>query len=483
MAKNLRTFMRDAIERFPGSIKVVDVPVDRRFGITAYAAKLAEGGEYKGLLFNDVIGSRFPAVTNLMSSYDRMGLALNAAVDELPQAYGTRVKQPIPPVTIARDRAPVKDVVIREAEVDLEALPIPWHNALDGGPYITAGATVMRDPETGGVNVGIYRHHVFSKNEMGVWFFGSHHGGHIIDVYERRGERAPFAIAIGHHPAFLMGAAARLPGIGGEYAAAGALLGEPVELVEAETSDLLVPAQAEFIIEGYVVPGQLRREGPFGEWPGHYLNEEDVPVMTVTAVTHRRDAIFQDIIGAGREHLLMGGIPRAGSIYRSVKEVVPTVKAVNVPSHSRMHCYVSIKRANNVDAKRAAFAALNTEPENLRAVIVVDDDINVYDDGDVLWAVGTRFDATRDLTIVQGWSGPGALLPTNWEYHADGTKTARTSSAIIIDATKPVPPIPYPPRTKVPDDAVNRVDPATMRDLTGDSPHLADEGLTLSSRP
>nr|QOL00319.1 phenolic acid decarboxylase subunit C [uncultured organism] len=474
MSKNLRTFMRDVLERFPGSIKVIDRPVDRRFGITAYAAKLAQNGQYLGLLFNDVSGSRFPVVTNLMSSYDRMALAMNCGIDELPQVYGTRVKKPIPPVTVSRERAPVKDVVIREADIDLSALPIPWHNALDGGPYLTAASTIMRDPETGATNVGIYRHHVFSEREMGVWFFGSHHGGHIVEAYERRGERAPFAIAIGHHPAFLMGAAARLPGIGGEFDAAGALLGEPVELVEAETSDLLVPAQAEFVIEGYIAPGQLRREGPFGEWPGHYLNEEDVPIMTVTAITHRRDAIFQDIIGAGREHLLMGGIPRAGSIYRSVKEVVPTVVAVNVPPHSRMHCYVSIRRRRNVDAKRAAFAALNTEPENLRAVIVVDDDINVYDDGDVLWAIGTRFDATRDLTIVQGWSGPGGLLPTNFDYHADGTKTPRASSAIIIDATKPTPPTPYPPRVKVPDDAVNAVDLTAMTDLTAGNPLLAN---------
>ena len=480
MPKNLRTFMRDCVANFPGSIKTVDVPVERRFGITAYASKLAQNGEYKGLLFNNVIGSRFPVVTNLMSSYDRMAMAMGCKIEELPQVYGTRVKKPIPPVTVTRDKAPVKDVVIREADIDLTQIPIPVHNALDGGPYLTAASTVMRDPESGALNLGIYRHHVFNEKEMGVWFFGSHHGGNIVDAYERRGERAPFAIAIGHHPAFLMGTAARLPGIGGEYEAAGALLGEPVELVEAETSDLLVPAQAEFIIEGYITPGQLHNEGPFGEWPGHYLNEEEVPIMTVTAITHRRDAIFQDLIGAGREHLLMGGIPRAGSIYRSVKEVVPDVVAVNVPPHSRMHCYVSIKRRRNVDAKRAAFAALNTEPENLRAVIVVDDDINVYDDGDVLWAIGTRFDATRDLTIVQGWSGPGGLLPTNWDYFADGTKTARASSAIIIDATKPAPPVPYPPRTQVPDDEVNRVDLGTLSDMDANNPYVADSSTLVT---
>ena len=97
MAKNLRTFMRDAIAHFPGSIKVVDVPVDRRFGITAYAAKLAQNGEYKGILFNNVIGSRFPVVTNLMSSYDRMAMAMNCQIEDLPQVYGTRVNKPIAP--------------------------------------------------------------------------------------------------------------------------------------------------------------------------------------------------------------------------------------------------------------------------------------------------------------------------------------------------------------------------------------------------
>src|SRR5471030_2636896 len=109
MSKTLRTFMRDAVTRFPGSIKTIDVPVDRRFGITAYAAKLAQTGEYKGLLFNRVEGSRFPVVTNLMSSYDRMAMALDCAIEELPQVYGTLVKKPVAPVTVTRERAPVKD--------------------------------------------------------------------------------------------------------------------------------------------------------------------------------------------------------------------------------------------------------------------------------------------------------------------------------------------------------------------------------------
>src|ERR1700733_7270129 len=105
MPKNLRTFLRDAGRRLPGPVKTIDVPVERRFGITAYAAKLAQSGEYKGLLFNNVIGSRFPVVTNLMSSYDRMAMAMNCGIEELPQVYGTRVNKPIAPVTVARAAA------------------------------------------------------------------------------------------------------------------------------------------------------------------------------------------------------------------------------------------------------------------------------------------------------------------------------------------------------------------------------------------
>ena len=312
----------------------------------------------------------------------------------------------------------------------------------------------------------MYRHQVFGRNEMGVLFGATHHGGQILAGYEAKQQRMPVALAIGHHPAVLLAAVARLPHLGGEFAAAGTFLGEAVELVKAETSDLLVPAQAEFIIEGYVEPGQRRKEGPFGEWPGHYLGDREAPVMTVTCITHRKDAIFQDVLSAVREHLLLGGIPRMGSIYRSVKQLVPGVTAVNVPADTRMHCYISLERRRNIDVKRAAFAAFATEPENLRMVVVVDDDINVFNDGDVLWAIGTRFDAKKDLTVLDNWSGPGGLLPTNWSYDASGGRTAQTSSAIIIDATKPPPPIVFPPRATVPEATLGAVDLTQLTDFS-----------------
>src|SRR5690606_29649153 len=278
-------------------------------------------------------------------------------------------------------------------------------------------------------------HHIFNKNQMGVWFLGAHHGGLIFKKYQKMGKPAPIAIVLGHHPAFLMGAIARLQGMGGEYEAAGSLMNEALELVKAEHSDLLVPANAEIIIEGEILPDVENEEGPIGEWPGHYLGGGKVPVIQVNGITHRKNAIFQDIVASGREHLVIGSIPRSGSIYHSVKEVVPSLKTVNVPHYARMHCYISLDKERDADVKKAAFTALNTEQENLRHIVVVDEDINVFNEEEVAWAVGTRFDAERDQLIIPKWNGPGGLLPTNWDYHADGKNTPRMSSAVIIDAT------------------------------------------------
>lgn len=465
MAKDLRTFLSDVVKNDPGSLKRVTRPVDRRFGITAYGAWYDKRGEYPALLFSDVEGAELPCLSNLVATYDRMALALGVTVEELTRSSSMgQGRQAHAPVEVSA--APAQEIVWRGDEADLTRLPIPVHNELDGGPFLTAGVAVMRDPESGRLNAGIYRHHVYDSRRMGVWFFGSHDGGTIYRRHAEQGEPTPIAIVIGHHPAFLMGAVSRVPGIGGEYEAAGSFLGEPVEVVRAVTSDLLVPARAEVIIEGHILPGELAEEGPFAEWPGHYVGGGPKPVIEVSAITMRRGAIFQDIQASGREHRLMGALPRIASIHEAVRQKVPGLRAVNIPLHARMHCYLSIRKEFDSDPTRAAFAAFNTEPENLRAVIVVDDDIDVYDEREVFWAVGTRFDAVDDLQIIPKWNGPGGLLPTNWSYDADGGRVPRRSSAMIIDATKPAPPVVFPQRARVPLDAVAAVDLAAVHDVT-----------------
>lgn len=467
MPKDLRTFLADVVELDAGDLKRVDVPVDRRFGVTAYGARYDAANRFPALLFTDVVGAETPCLTNLVATRERMALALGVPVDALTRSSVMgQGRTSHPPRQVSADQAPVKEVVRRGAEADLGALPIPVHNELDGGPFITAGVSLMRDPESGVVNAGIYRHHVYGPRRLGVWYFGSHHGGTIYRRYAERGEPAPIAIAIGHHPAFLMGAVSRVPGIGGEYEAAGAFLEEPVDVVPAETSDLLVPARAEVVIEGRVLPDERCEEGPFAEWPGHYVGGGSKPVIEVDCITMRGDAVFQDIQASGREHRLMGALPRIASVHESVRRVVNGLLAVNIPLHSRMHCYLSIRKELDSDPTRAAFAALNTEPENLRMIIVVDDDIDVYDEQEVSWAVGTRFDAAQDLQIIPHWNGPGGLLPTNWSYDEEGGRTPRRSSAVIVDATKPAPPVRFPARARVPEEALLAVDLDAAVDVT-----------------
>ena len=208
-----------------------------------------------------------------------------------------------------------------------------------------------------------------------------------------------------------MGSISRLPGYGGEYEEAGALMQEPVELVKAELSDLPVPARAEIVIEGVIPANARAEEGPFAEWPGHYTESGPKPYIKVQCITMRRDAIFYDVFAGHREHLVLGSLPRMGSVYRRVKQVVPGLVNVNVPAHVRMHCYISYKKTNETEAKKAAFAALLTEPENFKTIVLVDDDIDVFNEPEVMWAIGTRCRAEKDILLIPDWSDPGGLNP------------------------------------------------------------------------
>ncbi len=235
MPKDLRSFLRDVIAARPGEIKQVSDPVDPRFGATAVAERFARDHQYPALYFEKVGRSGIPVVLNLTATYDRLALAFGTDVANLVPTFGQLMTRPLAAREVRRDEAPVKELTLTGDDIDLGTLPLLTHNELDGGPYITSGIGIMRDPDTGRINAGIYRHQVHSRNELGVWFIDTHHGAYIHRSYEQRGQAAPIAIAIGHHPAVVMGAVCRLPGIGGEFEAAGALLGESVEITRAET--------------------------------------------------------------------------------------------------------------------------------------------------------------------------------------------------------------------------------------------------------
>jgi len=263
-------------------------------------------------------------------------------------------------------------------------------------------------------------------------------------------------VVVGHHPAVAIASQNNEPLGADDYALAGGLLGEPLLVTPAETLSFPVPALAEIIIEGQVLPGVRKKEGPFGEYTMGYGSERQSPVFKVNAITRRKDFIFHDLIPSSKEHLGLWIIPsKEANLYQKIKEVFPTVKAVSLPLNgSGYHAYVSIEKVRNGDGKNVLLTMFGTE-YMLKHAIVVDDDVDIYNDDEVLWAVSTRVQADQDVFMVPGGRS-SALDPSSYgmssRYSGEGMVTK-----MGIDATRPVG-VEFPRKTNVPEDVWNKVD-------------------------
>ncbi len=229
-----------------------------------------------------------------------------------------------------------------------------------------------------------------------------------------------------------------------------------MDMVPAETIDMMVPARAEIILEGIIPANKRQFEGPFGEWPKYYYKEGDQPYMEVTAMTMRKNPIYQTVYNSHAEHHIIGAVPRLGSLYRRITEAVPSVQAVNLPlsAMGRSHIYISLKKRAEGEPKQAAMAAFVTE-SSIKHAIVVDDDIDVFNEADVLWCLAMRFQADRDLAIIQNTLG-SHLNPT--AYGHDRLQKGPMETKLIFDATKPLPPFEFPKLAKAPVDQFEKLD-------------------------
>ena len=464
MSKNLRTYLNQVIKLLPNQIKIVDKEVDPEFGVSALIEKLEHQGKDPLVIFNNIKGSKIPLVINLAANYDRLALSLDTTdvdVKSIVEEYMKREQNIIPTKEVSN--SPVKDIILKGKDIDLNILPIIKHNEGDPGKFITAASTLIKDPETGSQNLGLYRLQVQAKDELGLNVDPSSHGFLIGEKYRELGKPMEVAVLIGHHPAIIMSAASKLEGYGGELEVAGGLLGEPVEVIKGETVDLLVPAEQEIVIEGIVNPKITRDEGPFGEWTGYTVNRKGLRwFIKITAITIKKKPIYQSIMTVHAEHHILGCLPRMGSLLRRIREVLPTVNGVNLPlsGMSRVRCYISLKQHADGEAKQAAFIALAVEPY-ITNIILVDDDIDVFNETQVLQALSNRFDAREDLIIMKNCLGCGAI-PTAFDItkhtHGDGNMVTK----LIFDATKNVTPIdgkPFPKAARVPKEIVDKVVP------------------------
>jgi len=289
---------------------------------------------------------------------------------------------------------------------------------------------VARDPETGVETEGYHRFQLKGQNRMGV----SLHSRRRMFEYQRRaearGEPLPCAVVLGLHPLLSMGSLAYPPPDIGKFEVVGGLFGEPLQVAACATIDLHVPAAAEIVIEGEILPGAREPEGPFGEFTGYFSRRSTEHVFVARALAMRERPWFQSI-GSGRagDHITTLGLIREAEILNALARVIPNVKAVHVPlsGTSAFTAYVSIRQSRPGEAKHVIPIALGVD-HYVKLVIVVDDDIDVFDESDVLWAVATRMQPDRDLVVISG--SLGALLDPSADERG-------VTAKLGIDATRP----------------------------------------------
>ncbi|HMD90291.1 MAG TPA: UbiD family decarboxylase, partial [Anaerolineaceae bacterium] len=323
------------------------------------------------------------------------------------------------------ETAPWKQNVIKGADIDLYKLPIPTHGAHDGGPFITAGVTVSRDPLSGRGNLSYNRMQVLGPHTCG---FNINEWRHVMEFYkvqQSKNEPLPVAIAIGLDPAIMIAAGCRSDD--DELKIAGAMRAEPVLTTKGITVDLDIPAEAEIVIEGYLPPNIRQMEGPLAEFHGYYGELWNSPTFEVTAICYRNQPIFQTIVPGWSEHIYIGNVlPREPLLLKFVRHVSPGVTGLHIPPYGNgFAAIVQIKKSNPGEPKNVCMAAF-TAHVNIRNVMVVDPDVNIYDPADVLWALTNRVDWSRDVFYVPGAQG----------HEMDPTADARgVQTKIGIDAT------------------------------------------------
>ena len=434
MTADLRSFL-DVLERNAPELLVrVDREVEPRWGLSSVQKRLQADGDLPVLVFERVAGHKMPVVTNLFATKKHLALALDTTPERVVERFGDAQANRIPPREVASGA--VKDVVLTGDCADLGILPVVTHCEKDAGPYLTAGMTIVRDPDSGGLNAGIYRHRYLSSRTLTVNMAPLCHASEISRRAEAKGVHVDAAIVIGHHPA--MGMASQQRSALGEYEleTMGGLLGEPVDVVPAETVDVSVPADAEIVIEGRIRTDSWEDDGPFGDYWLYYAPAKPARVFEVTAITHRHDPLFHDVFPVGPEHLVLFSLGMEGVVFSQLKELVPQVLAINVPvSGAGNLVYVQIRKDFEGLGVNTALAALGAY--RFKCAVVVDEDIDIYDDENVLWAIMTRTQADRSF-----FTAPGSYIsrvdPTGYPAYPGGP--ALLSTRLGIDATKPLDP-------------------------------------------
>jgi 4-hydroxy-3-polyprenylbenzoate decarboxylase len=446
--KDLREFIRFLEEK--GELRRITAPVNHELEITEIADRVIKTGG-PALLFENVTGYDTPVLINMYGTHQRTAWALGVdSMDDLvgrieglldlmhgpPKGLMNKLRTlgqlvhlgSFQPKTV--NSAPCQEVVIQGDDVDLYKFPVLKSWPLDGGPFVTLPLVITKDPETGIQNYGTYRMQVYDKQTTGMHWQTHKVGSHHYRLSHELGlEKLDVAVALGGDPATIWTGSAPLPPDMDEMAVAGFLREEGVELVKAKTNDLLVPAQAEIVLEGYVTPGEERDEGPFGDHTGYYSMEDPYPVFHITCITHRREPIYPAAI-VGRppmEDYYMGKVTERVFL-PLMRMILPEVVDINMPAEGSFTnlVIVSIKKEYPGQGRKVMHGLWGLGLMSLvKTIIVVDHNVDVHNMSEVAWRVTNNIDPAQDFVFAQG---PIDDLDI-------GSSTPKFGSKVGIDAT------------------------------------------------
>ena len=425
---SLRTFLAELEKNNPTEFLRIREPVALDYEISALTMEMDRRKRSPILFFDNVQGSPFPILANMFGSRRNFAAALGIGEEVLIEELARGSDRVIEPV-LSRT-GPVQEVVHKDDAADLGKLPIMVHFAEDAGRYITNAIVVAKDPDTGVRNASFHRMQVKGPRRLGTSLHSRRHLWNYVERNDAKNQPTPILIVIGAHPLFTFGGIWKGPINVDEYAVVGGLMGRGLEMVPAVTVPLEAPAHAEIVIEGHILPKLREPEGPFAEFTGYASERSTQHVIEITAIAHRRDAIYHDIVpGISDEHTLLLAVPQEARLLRTLRQHYQNVTKVAYPKSGtcRMHAYIAMKNPAPGQAKNAAAVALGDDL-SLKMVVVVDDDVDVSDDSDVLWAMCTRMQADDDISVIR--NAMGAIL--------DPSNRAGLTSKMIVDATRPV---------------------------------------------
>lgn len=454
MPKDLRTWLKDLADRVPGEpLRVTKAVTPSSFEVAAILTQLEAKGNLSAVLFEKVTNIKgeptdFRLLSHTFTTREKMAVSLGTNVTTRVGLFEkildlSKKKKKVQ--MISRAEAPVKEIVIPEESLDLADLPIMKHNFHDGGPYLTP-VLVARPAGGERHNTSWNRTMYIDSHHLGIYMSPRHLWMYFQEA-EAAGRSLPVAIVLGHHVGFMLSASALVPLEEDEYEVAGGLLGESLRVVPSEVygKDLLVPADAEVVIEGEMLPQRRSIEGPFGEFTGYIGPQRLSWLFRARAITRRSNPIVHCVFTAHLDHLY-AHLPIEASIFQRVKQAVAGVKDMTwLDSGGPFHLVISMKKRTEGEPMRAAMAAMSAS-NFVKHVIVVDEDVDPANAREVMWAVATCCQADSSLTLLNNIQGH--VLDPSLRQDIKG-------AGLIIDATRPAD-RPFPPRSGLPEEVLKK---------------------------